>query len=230
MKEMLAASTGESLAAMPLRRLVIEGALARTDFLVLLSTLHPSFTGDVLLIDRADHAFLSAMADGGPRVLYTLAGRDIEFYVDVNELRQGAVASFKLVSAPMTESLAAQPMRVLIAEHDVRARKSLIAAASQLGCEVIVASSGFETLRLAEEHRADVLLLDGLIPEMHGFEVARFVKRIDSAYQPRVVMLTENEVKLQYGVDGYLAKPVTFDQIGSAIFGESPAAELAAAS
>jgi CheY-like chemotaxis protein len=207
------------LPVMPLERVVIEGALERTVFLVLLSTLHRSFTGDVLLIDRPDHAFLSAMAGGCPRVLYTLGKADIDFYVDINGLRERADETARRhFPDPIPTRLAEQSMRVLIAENDVRTVKSLTSVLADLGCESLVVHSGHEAVRLVSQRRPHVLLLGGRLPDIGGAELARFVKAIYSDYQPRTIIVSKHAEKPQSGIDGYLLKPVGFDQIAGAIF------------
>ncbi len=81
-------------------------------------------------------------------------------------------------------------MRVLIAEDERRTRAMLFEMIASLGCESVVASSGLEAMRIIQEKRPDVLLLDGLLPEMHGFEIARFARSLASEYQPRIVVIT----------------------------------------
>src|SRR6266536_6625076 len=98
MKEILQASTSHSFAAMPLERIVIEGKTEGADMLVLLSTLHASFIGDVLYIYQPDRAFLSARADGCRRVMFSLSKADIDFYIDTNQLRRGSESSFRLTT------------------------------------------------------------------------------------------------------------------------------------
>ncbi len=119
-------------------------------------------------------------------------------------------------------------MRVLIAEDEKRTRAILVDMVRSLGCDVVEAASGFEAVKRVKEDRPDVLLLDGLLPEMHGFEIARFVRSFAPDYRPRIVIVTavykarryQNEAKLQYGVDEYLVKPVTREAVAAAIFGE----------
>ncbi len=217
MKQVFTASTGESLRSMPLERIIIEGSLERTDFLVLLSTLHPSFTGDVLMIDRPDHAFLSAMADGCPRVLYTLRKPDIDFYVQVNGLLERS-KEITLSPDAMSARLVENSMRVLIAQDDPSAVKSVMSVLSDLGCEPLVACSGHEAVRLVDRHRPQVLLLDGRLPDIGGPELARLVKTIYSDYQPRTILVSKNAEEPHAGIDGYLMKPIGFDQIAGAIF------------
>jgi DNA-binding response OmpR family regulator len=69
---------------------------------------------------------------------------------------------------------------------------------------------------VAGEKRPGLILLDGLLPEMHGFEIARFIRRIDADYRPHIAIMTaiykhtryQNEARLKYGIDDYLIKPV----------------------
>jgi CheY-like chemotaxis protein len=121
-------------------------------------------------------------------------------------------------------------MRVLIAEDEKKTRGMLVEWLKSLECETLEAATGYEAIKLIQEGRPDVLLLDGLLPEMHGFEIARFVRSLAPAYHPRIVIITavyksqryQSEAKLQFGVDHYLVKPVTKDAVAAAVFGPDP--------
>jgi DNA-binding response OmpR family regulator len=105
---------------------------------------------------------------------------------------------------------------VLIVEDERKLRWLLIERFQAMGIAPLTASSGFEAIRIAAENRPDLILLDGLLPEMHGFEIARFIRHIDPDYRPHIAIMTaiykhtryQNEAKLQYGIDDYLIKPV----------------------
>src|SRR5438132_6827735 len=124
-------------------------------------------------------------------------------------------------------------MRVLIAEDEKKTRSMLVEMVQSLGCETVEAASGYEAVKLVQENHPDVLLLDGLLPEMHGFEVARFVRSLAPAYRPKIVIVTavyksqryRSEAKLQFGVDHYLTKPVTKEAVQAALFGPEQPAE-----
>ena len=118
-------------------------------------------------------------------------------------------------------------MRVLIAEDEKKTRSILVEMVKSLGCETLEAGTGYEAVKVVQESRPDVLLLDGLLPEMHGFEVARFVRSMAPEYRPRIVIVTavyksqryRSEAKLQFGVDHYLVKPVKKEDVAAAVFG-----------
>lgn len=78
------------------------------------------------------------------------------------------------------------------------------------GFRVAEASGGEEALRLFEEVRPALIVLDIMIPEPDGWEVCR---RIRSRSQMPIIMLTAREdevdkvVGLELGADDYLTKP-----------------------
>src|SRR5881296_3746382 len=114
-------------------------------------------------------------------------------------------------------------MRVLIAEDEKKTRALLVEMLRSFGCETVEAASGYEAVKLVQENRPEVLLLDGLLPEMHGFEIARFVRGFAADYHPRIIIITaiyksqryQSEAKLQFGVDRYLVKPVSREAVAA---------------
>jgi len=112
--------------------------------------------------------------------------------------------------------VAASLPSVLIVEDERKLRWLLINQFRTMGIEAVTASSSYEAIRVAGESRPDLILLDGLLPEMHGFEIARFIRRIDAGYRPHIAIMTaiykhtryQNEARLKYGIDDYLIKPV----------------------
>lgn len=114
-----------------------------------------------------------------------------------------------------------EPITVLVAEDSTQMREKLVADIESLGATAVGARSGFEAVKLANEHRPAVVLLDGLLPEMHGFEIARTIRALDPTYRPRIVLITgiyksrqyQTEAYLKYGIDDYLIKPVKMDSL-----------------
>ncbi|HEX9160863.1 MAG TPA: response regulator [Thermoanaerobaculia bacterium] len=108
-----------------------------------------------------------------------------------------------------------------MAEDSTQMREKLVADIESLGATAVGARSGFEAVKLANEHRPAVVLLDGLLPEMHGFEIARTIRALDPTYRPRIVLITgiyksrqyQTEAYLKYGIDDYLIKPVKMDSL-----------------
>ncbi len=102
-------------------------------------------------------------------------------------------------------------LKVLVVEDDATVRDVLTTLLGFDGFEVLAASDGPEGLRMAEEMRPDVILLDVVLPGIDGLEVCRAVRELVPGV--RVVMLTgrgttEDELDgVAAGADAYLRKP-----------------------
>src|SRR3954447_9105247 len=126
-----------------------------------------------------------------------------------------SLAEIAVLRMPYVEVPDALPA-VLIVEDELKLRWSLIDQFRAMGIHALTASSGYEAIRVAGECRPNLTLLDGLLPEMHGFEIARFIRRIDANYRPHIAIMMaiykhtryQNEARLKYGIDDYLIKPV----------------------
>lgn len=100
-------------------------------------------------------------------------------------------------------------------------REALIAQFRTLGVEPATAKTGLDALAQVARGRPDLVVLDGLLPEMHGFEVARAIRNLDPDYKPRIAIITgiykgvqyQNEARSRYGIDDYLLKPVSTDAL-----------------
>ena len=103
--------------------------------------------------------------------------------------------------------------RVLLVEDDRFLRRACEASLRQRGFEVITASDGEEGLRLgASEPYPDIILLDLLMPKVHGIEVLRSLKADPATAHIPVLILSnssreEDKVQaLQMGAVGYYVK------------------------
>src|SRR5215469_1982801 len=78
-------------------------------------------------------------------------------------------------ATPSTASAPASGARVLIVDDDERNAFAAVQALEGLGHELVVANSGKEALRKLLEGDYAVILLDLHMPEMDGYETARFI-------------------------------------------------------
>jgi CheY-like chemotaxis protein/MinD-like ATPase involved in chromosome partitioning or flagellar assembly len=89
----------------------------------------------------------------------------------------------------------------------------------QQGYQVLVARSGFRGLTLAESENPDLVMVDGMMPEMDGWEVCRRLRATPKLSDIPIIMFTavdEAEQKLagfDAGADDYLTKPTEPDEL-----------------
>ena len=105
---------------------------------------------------------------------------------------------------------------ILVVDDEAPMRKYVSANLKARGYDVLAAVDGSEALKLAGEHRVDLLILDIGMPGPDGFEVLSAVRR-DSDVP--VIMLTargreqDKVLALDLGADDYLTKPFGVEEL-----------------
>ena len=108
-------------------------------------------------------------------------------------------------------------VRVLVADDERAVRESLRRALTLEGYEVELASGGREALESVGQGRADVVVLDVLMPDIDGLEVCRRLRHVGDRVP--VLMLTARDAVsdrvegLEAGADDYLVKPFDLDEL-----------------
>ena len=105
--------------------------------------------------------------------------------------------------------------RIVVVDDTPQNVKLLEAVLTGRGYEVVAASSGEEALEAVADGRADLMLLDIVMPGMDGYEVCRRLRADPSTAVLPVVMITasgeQEKVKaIEAGADDFIPKP--FDQ------------------
>ncbi|KZL91615.1 diguanylate cyclase [Clostridium magnum] len=90
---------------------------------------------------------------------------------------------------------------------------------SKLGYEVLQAKNGHDALKLLDEHLCDLILLDIMMPDMDGFEVAKKILGNPDQKEIPIIFLTAKtsiEDKLEgltLGAVDYITKPFDFREL-----------------
>jgi DNA-binding response OmpR family regulator len=158
-----------------------------------------------------------------------------------------------LAGAPLSAPLPAPPVRVpaveevltvLAVDDDPQVLKLMEQILQARKYRVVTASAGREALTRVKETMPDLVVLDGMLPEVHGFEICRQLKASERFRHIPVILVSAvhigwrfaADVKEKYGADDYIEKPFENSEflrrvetlLNRAPAGLSPASEAAA--
>jgi PAS domain S-box-containing protein len=131
------------------------------------------------------------------------------------------VVVLPVLSAPVsagTEAKAgvqkAEPLRVMVVDDNVDAVESLSLVLSLDGHDVATSYNATDALKIATEHRPDVMLLDIGLPDVNGYQLAEQLARIPELRHVVLIAMTgygQDEARqrsAQAGFAYHLVKPV----------------------
>jgi PAS domain S-box-containing protein len=127
-----------------------------------------------------------------------------------------AIAVDAPVAAPAAPGERAH-WKILVADDSQDGADSLAFLLKAGGHDVHTAYDGRTAIRLAEELKPDVVLLDIGMPEVSGYDVARAIRRESWGRSMRLIALTgwgqaeHRRRSLEVGFDDHLVKPVELD-------------------
>ena len=106
------------------------------------------------------------------------------------------------------------PRRVLIADDDIDALRLVGLMLERKGYQILAAASGQQALQKAIEANPDVIILDVMMPDMDGYQVAAQLRKHPATESIPILMFTakttvnDKIAGFQAGADDYLTKPV----------------------
>ena len=108
-------------------------------------------------------------------------------------------------------------MRILIVEDEKRVADFLDRGLRAEGHFCVVASDGEQGLKLGLEGEFDLILLDLVLPRMHGHEVCQQL-RMKKVNTPLMILTAMDSVDdvivgLRLGADDYMTKPFSFEEL-----------------
>ncbi|HYC61094.1 MAG TPA: response regulator [Thermoanaerobaculia bacterium] len=114
--------------------------------------------------------------------------------------------------------------RVLVVEDNSVNQLVALGQLQKLGHEGILANGGNAALELVRNERFDLVLMDCQMPDMDGYAATRQIRMMDGAVaRVPIIAITahalpgEREKCLAAGMNDYLAKPVSLEQLGAVI-------------
>ncbi len=102
---------------------------------------------------------------------------------------------------------------ILVAEDERDIRELLTFTLTFAGHTVVAVSNGAEAVETAQKQAPDVIILDGRMPKMTGYEACKAIKAMDSLKHIPIIFLSakgqDEEIKegIAVGAAAYILKP-----------------------
>ena len=109
-----------------------------------------------------------------------------------------------------------QHARILVVDDDDSIRSLLQQELGDAGYLIEEATNGKEALQCIRQNRPDLIILDVMMPEMNGFDVAAILKNDPDTMDIPIIVLSVVQDKargFRIGVDRYLTKPIDTTQL-----------------
>ena len=112
-----------------------------------------------------------------------------------------------------------QPKKILIADDEAPILLALEFLIKQAGYEVAKASNGLEALKVMESFVPDIAVLDVMMPDLDGFELAKEIRTRSQFNDTTIIFLTakgttEDRFRgYETGAEVYLTKPFDNEEL-----------------
>ena len=113
-----------------------------------------------------------------------------------------------------------RPPRILVVDDEEHITELVSMGLTYNGFEVERVATGRDALAAAERHWPDLIVLDVMLPDLDGFEVARRIRQAEGAgTQVAVIFLTARTTTrdkiegLRLGSDDYVTKPFSIEEL-----------------
>ncbi len=117
------------------------------------------------------------------------------------------------------------PPKILVVDDEDDIRRMLRRVLVERGYQVVEAARGTEALQAVREHAPDLILLDAMLPEIHGFDICRRIKGSQKYGHIPIIMVSAvyrgwrfaEDLRQSFGVHAFLEKPFKITDVLSAI-------------
>ena len=118
-----------------------------------------------------------------------------------------------------TESETAK--KVLVVDDDISFLDFICMRLKNSGFSVLAAREGREAIDMAKSHKPNVMLLDIMLPKVHGYEVCRTLRADEALKGMKIIFISAKGFKSDIdsgkalGADHYLVKPFPYEALQS---------------
>lgn len=114
---------------------------------------------------------------------------------------------------------------ILVVDDEDDIRRMLRRVLQERGYRVVEASRGTEALQAVRDNTLDCILLDAMLPEIHGFDICRRIKSSQRFGHIPIIMVSAvyrgwrfaEDLRESYGVTAFLEKPFKISDVVAAV-------------
>ncbi len=169
----------------------------------------PLSTPGVVVDDAVDRAAHEELEDDG----FGDISKELSVVTELPDVEQG--------STPVSSDAKS----VLVVDDEADIRRMLKRLLSGRGYHVYEAEKGKTALQMVKEHNPDLIVLDAMLPEVHGFDIARRIKGSKRYGQIPIIMVSAvyrgwryaEDLKQSCGVDHFIEKPFKIADVLTAV-------------
>lgn len=108
-------------------------------------------------------------------------------------------------------------INILVVEDDKHARKLFETILKREGYSVFTAEDGLRALDILESHHIDLLVVDIMMPNMDGYELANHIRTFDTNIPILIVtakhLIEDKKKGFNMGIDDYMTKPIDTEEL-----------------
>jgi twitching motility two-component system response regulator PilG len=114
-------------------------------------------------------------------------------------------------------------IKVMVIDDSNTIRRSAEIFLGQSGCEIILATDGFDAMAKIADHHPQVIFVDIMMPRLDGYQTCTLIKKNPRFESTPVIMLSSKDGLFDrargrmVGSDEYLTKPFTKDSLLSVV-------------
>jgi DNA-binding response OmpR family regulator len=151
---------------------------------------------------------------------------DIEVRVNTPEFAP------RLSSIPPNSPTASQPAeadttaensrkKILVVDDEEEILILISKVLSAEGHQIITTARGLDAIKKIQSEKLDLVILDAMLPEIHGFDICKQIKEDDNYKHLPVIMISAiyrgwryaKDLKESYGVDDFIEKPFNIEEL-----------------
>lgn len=116
--------------------------------------------------------------------------------------------------------------KILIVDYDKKSLESMVSIFTDQDFQIVKASDGQEAYQVYQEEKPDLIILEAMLPKLHGFDLTQKIFEESGGNVPVVIVTGlykgpqyRNEALRSFGAADYFEKPFDKNKLFSSVLG-----------